>query len=100
MDRLGPADLVQRIQAAALAAAAQIAVQRLRRLPELRRGQVVDRVAKVRVIEDVEEVGARLQPEALAEGEAPLQEKSICQASKPRRALARLVAPSRRIIMQ
>jgi hypothetical protein len=39
------ADLIQGIEAAALATASQIAVQCLRRLPEQRRGQVVHRVA-------------------------------------------------------
>ncbi len=73
LDRARAAALVERIEAAALAAAAQCAVQRLRRLPEQRRGEVVYRAAEVGVVEDVEEVGARLQPEALGEGEGLAQ---------------------------
>ena len=59
LDRARAADLIQRIEAAALAAAAQIVVQRLRRMPEQRRSEVVDRAAKVGVVEDVEKIGAR-----------------------------------------
>src|SRR5271157_2524601 len=73
LDRAGTADLIQRIQAAALAAAAQITVQGLRRNAELRRGHVVDRRAELRVVEDVEKIGAGLQRKTLAELEQPLQ---------------------------
>jgi DNA-binding NtrC family response regulator len=47
-------------KAAALPATAQRAGQHLRGLPELRRAEEVDRAAEIGVIEDVEEIGARL----------------------------------------
>ena len=56
LDRAWASDLVERVEAAALAAAAEIVVQHLRRVAELRRAQVVDWAAEVRVIQDVEEV--------------------------------------------
>jgi len=64
LDRARAADLVQRIEAAALAAGAEPAIQRLGGIAELRRGDVVDRRTELRVIEDVEKIGARLQREA------------------------------------
>src|SRR5271165_6605438 len=72
LDRARPANLIQRIQAAALAAAAQPGVQRLRRKAELRRRHIVDRRTNVGVVEDVEKIGAGLQRKALAELEQPL----------------------------
>src|SRR5271157_5913896 len=73
LHRPRPANLVQRIEAAALAAASQPVIQRLRRLSEQRRGEVVDGAAKIGVVEDVEHVRAGLQRKPLAEGEPPLQ---------------------------
>jgi hypothetical protein len=61
LDRARSADLVQRIEAAALAAAAQGIVEHHRGLPELRRTELVDRAAEVRVIQDVEEIPSRLK---------------------------------------
>jgi hypothetical protein len=46
--------------AAALPATAQRAGQHLRGLAELRRAEEVDRAAEIGVVEDVEEIGARL----------------------------------------
>ena len=84
LDRPRAADLVQRIEAAALAAAAQCAVQRLRRLPEQRRGEVVYRAAEVGVVEDVEDIGAGLQRKPLAERELACSVKSTWEAPNPR----------------
>ena len=69
MDRAGADDLVQRIETAA----AQCAFQGLCCLPEQRRSEVVYRAAEVGMVEDVEEVRARLQPNALSKGEGPAQ---------------------------
>jgi hypothetical protein len=42
-------------------------------MAELRRGHVVDGRAELRVVEDVEKIGARLQRKALAKPGPPLQ---------------------------
>jgi hypothetical protein len=67
------ADLIERIQAAVLAAASERGSKHLRRLAELRRAQVVDRAAEVGVVEDVEKIRPRLKSETLAEFELPAQ---------------------------
>ena len=71
--RARAADLVQRIEAAGLAAGAERGSEHLGRLAEQRRGHVVDRGAEVGVVEDVEEVGARLQRKALVKFELAAQ---------------------------
>src|SRR5262249_47536411 len=73
LDRTRPADLVQRIEAAALSPTAQRIGQHLRWLAKLRRAEKVDRAAEIGMIKDVEEVGARLQSQPLPETESPSQ---------------------------
>jgi len=68
VDGAGAADLVEGVEAAALATTAEIVVQHLRRLPELRRAQVVDRAAEVWVVEDVEALGAKRSPTPFSPG--------------------------------
>ena len=87
LDRARAADLVQRIEAAALATAAEVVVQHLRGLTELRRGQVVDRAAEVRLIEDVEEIASELKRKSFCEAELAAHVMSHCLAPKPRSAL-------------
>jgi hypothetical protein len=60
LDRARSADLVKRIEAAALAATSQVVVQHLRDLTKLRRDEEVYRVAEVRMIQDIEEIASRL----------------------------------------
>jgi hypothetical protein len=50
LHRARAADLVQRIEAAALAAGAEVAGEHLGGLAELRRGEEVDRAAEIGVI--------------------------------------------------
>ena len=52
-------DLIQRIEAAILAAGSQRCSQHLRRLPELRRTQIVDGASEIGVAEDVEKIRSR-----------------------------------------
>src|ERR1700741_3740278 len=73
LNRSGPADLIQRAETAVGAARAQAARQGLRRLAEEAVGNVVVRLAEVRVVEDVEEFGAKTKPEPLRHCELPLQ---------------------------
>jgi hypothetical protein len=74
LDRARAADLVERVEAAA----AEVVVQHLRSLPELRRVQAVDWAAEVRVIQAVEEIASELQrnpfckAELAAQGDIPL----------------------------
>ena len=74
LDRSRAADLVERVEAAA----AEVVVQHLRSLPELRRVQAVDWAAEVRVIQAVEEIASELQrnpfckAELAAQGDIPL----------------------------
>jgi hypothetical protein len=67
LDGARAADLVQRVKTAALAAAAEIVVQHLHRVAELRRAEVVDGAAEVWVVEDVEKVTPELKREFLRE---------------------------------
>ena len=67
------ADLIERIEAAVLAAASERGSQHLRRLPELRRAQIVDGASEIGVVEDVEKIRARLKSKPLAEFELPAQ---------------------------
>jgi len=55
------ADLIQRIEASILAAAAERGAQHLCRLAEQRRGHVVSRRSEVGVVEDVKQIRARLK---------------------------------------
>src|SRR5208283_1523819 len=71
--RAWAADLIQRIEAAGLAAGAKGGSEHLGGLAEERRCHVVDGRAEVGVVEDVEEVGAGLEGEALIQLELPAQ---------------------------
>src|SRR5262249_37390637 len=73
LDGTRAADLIERVEATALPAAAQRAGQHLRRLAELRGAEEVDWAAKVEVVEDIEEVGARLKSQPLGEAERSAQ---------------------------
>src|ERR1044071_6414986 len=93
LDGAGAADLKGRAQAAVDAARAEAARERLHALPEEAVGQVAHGVAEVRVVEDVENFGAHLQPRRLAEGElaahceVELREPEAAQGVAPERAL-------------
>ena len=69
MRRARASDLVERIQSAVLAAASERGSEHLRRLAEVRRGEVVDGASEIGVVEEVEEVGAGLEGEAFVEAE-------------------------------
>src|SRR5271166_5078948 len=96
LHRPRPANLVQRIEAAALAAASQPVIQGLRRLPEQRRSEVVDGAAKIGVIEDVEHVRAGLQRKPLAEGEPPLQRQIDLRSAKSAQGISSQISLPRR----
>ena len=61
LDRAGAADLVQRIEAAALTAASQGVCQHLRGLTELGRTQEIDGIPEVGMVKDVEEISSCLK---------------------------------------
>src|SRR5215470_8701042 len=69
LNRARAADLVQRIETAALPAAAQRTGQHLRGFAELRRAEKVDRAAEIGVVENIEEISARLKSQPLGEVE-------------------------------
>src|SRR5260370_2585234 len=73
LNRARSTNLVKRAEAAALPATTQRAGQHLRGLAELRRAEEIDWAAEIGVIEDVEEVGARLKSKPLGEVELPPQ---------------------------
>src|SRR5215472_2938995 len=73
LDRARSANLVQRIEAAALATASEIVVEHHRSLPELRRAEVIDGASEVRVIQNVEEISSRLERESFGESELAAQ---------------------------
>jgi len=73
LDGAGAADLVEGVEAAGLATGAEVVVQHLCRLAELRRTQIIDRVAEVRVVQDVEEIASRLKSDAFGEVELAAQ---------------------------
>ena len=85
--RARAADLEQRIEAASLPARAERRPEHLGRLPEQRRRHVVDRRAEIRVVEDVEEVGAGLERKALMKIELPRSVRSTSVAPNPLRTL-------------
>src|SRR5271165_2532179 len=96
LHRPRPANLVQRIEASALAAAPQPVIQGLRRLPEQRRTEVVDGAAKIGVVEDVEHIRARLKREALAEGEPPLQREIDLRSAESAQGISSQISLPRR----
>lgn len=66
--------MVQRIEGAVLTVAAEVVVQRLRRLAEVSSvAQVVGRAAEVRVIQDVEEIASGLKRNPFREAELAAQ---------------------------
>ena len=65
--------MIQRIEAAILAAASERCSQHLGRLAEEGRSEVVDRGSEVGVVEDVEKIRSRLKREPLPEFELPPQ---------------------------
>src|SRR5438105_4412474 len=71
--RARAADLIQRIEAAILAAAPQGRSQHLGRLAEKRRRQIVCRWAEIGVVEEVEKIRSRLKSKPLPEFELPPQ---------------------------
>src|SRR5215469_4948363 len=92
LDRARTADLVERIEAAALAAAAQRVVEHLGRPPELRRAEVVDRDAEVRVIEDVEEISSRLKRKSFGESKLATQCKVPLRCAESTQSIASKIA--------
>src|SRR5262245_30132550 len=73
LNRTRTADLIQRAEAATLSPASQRAVQHLRGVAELRRGEVVDRTSKIRMVQDVEHVHSSLQGKATRHAELTAQ---------------------------
>src|SRR5258708_34715092 len=73
VNRARAAGLVERVKAAVLAATSEVVVQRLCGLAELGRGEGVDRVAEVWVIQDVEEIASRLQRKTFGKTKLPEQ---------------------------
>src|SRR6266481_5309247 len=73
LNRTRAPDLVQRIKAAVLAAAAEVVVQHLCGLAELGCAEVIDRVAEVRVIQNVEDIASRLQRKTFCKAKLPTQ---------------------------
>src|SRR5260370_4527588 len=73
LNRTRAPDLVQRIKAAVLAAAAEVVVQHLCGLSELGRTEVIDRVAEVGVIQNVEDVAPLLQRKTFCKPKLPTQ---------------------------
>ena len=69
----GPADLIEGVEAAILAAAAEGDSEHPSRLAEERTSHVVGRQAEVGVVGDVKEVGAGLKRKPLLESELPAQ---------------------------
>ena len=65
------ADLIQRIEAATLAAASERGSEHLSGLPEERRAEIVCGRAKIGVVEDVEKIRSRLKRKPLPELELP-----------------------------
>src|SRR6185503_8430654 len=73
LDRAWSANLIERVETAISATRPQTARQRLRRASEQRAGQVVDRIAEVWVVENVEELGAETKPYFLCDVKLSLQ---------------------------
>ena len=65
--------MVQRVKVAGLASGTEVVVKHMRGLAELRRGQVVDGAAEVRVVEDVEEIVSELKGVSFCEAELATQ---------------------------
>lgn len=65
------ADLIERIEPTVRAAASERRSQHLRRLPELRRTEIVDGTPEIGVIEDVEQIRSRLKSKPLPKFELP-----------------------------
>ena len=87
LGRAGTADLVEGVEAAGLAAGAERGSEHLGGLAEEGRGQVVGRGAEVGVVEEVEEVGAGLEGQALVEFELAAEGQVDSAAPKPLRTL-------------
>src|SRR3954452_17818084 len=75
LNRAWSANLIERIQTTICAAGPQAVRQCLRRLTEQGACQVVGRTAKVRMIEDVEELSSEPKSNALSQVKLPLQSK-------------------------
>jgi hypothetical protein len=73
LDRARASDLVEGVEAAELATGTEVVVEHLRRLAELRKAQIIDRAAEVRVVQDVEEVASELQRKSFGEAELAAQ---------------------------
>src|SRR5215831_19543011 len=73
LNRARAADLVERAQAAALSSSSKRAVQHLRSLSELGGTEVVDRTAKIRMVQNVEHVHPSLEREAACQAELTAQ---------------------------
>ena len=75
--------MIQRIEAATLAAKAEGGSQHLSRLTELRRTQIVHGRTEIRVVEEVEKIASRLQRKPLAEAELPPQRQIDLRSAEP-----------------
>lgn len=96
LDRARAADLVERVKASALAAAAERSRQHLCRLPELWRAQVVRRGAEVGVVEDVEEISSSLEREPIEKVELPTKRQVELRSAESAQGVASQVALHRR----
>lgn len=95
LDRARSADLIEGVEAAALAPCAQIVIQHLRGLPELRGTEVVDRATEVRVIENVEEIISRLKRNPFCKAELPAQRQVPLRCPEAAESVASQIALSR-----
>src|SRR3974390_679749 len=75
------ADLVERIEASIIGPS-QAVRKCLRGIPEQRAGQAVGRWAEVRVIENIEELGAEVQAQLLSDPELALNCKIALECAK------------------
>jgi hypothetical protein len=84
LDGAWAADLVEGVEAAGLSAGVEVVVEHLRGLAELGRGHGVDRVAEVRVVEDVEELQAKFFGVAklAAQGDGPQRRRGTSFAER------------------
>jgi len=95
LDRARSADLVQRIEAAALATGSEVVVQHLRGLAELGRGEKVDWITEVRMIQDIEEIASRLKRKPLGKAELSAHRQVPLGRAEAAQSIASQIALSR-----
>src|SRR5208283_5824002 len=95
LDGSRAADLVERVEAAELTAAAEVVVQHLTRITE-RRGalgsKVVRWIPEVRVVQDVEEIAAELKRKSFRESELAAQRNVPLRGAETAKGVASEIA--------